>query len=549
VKRLPTLVLAAACSAAVSSSSGLTSQEPSAQQAVRHDPVVGCIVAGHFPVLDSCVDPAGKPTIAQCKAYFRGQGAPTWFSVVSKPHPTRADCYQSILLKPKKKTLTAMEFYFECLSKNAADNRTEDFTARVVDSKTECDKEKLVAAPFSNTGPVGVLGSGGGGFVGGAGSILPIAGAVGGLGAIGGALIATNNDSGGDGTSNVTTTTIPTTTTTTTTTTTSTTTTTTTTTVPLGPNRPPEITCNVRGATEGPPPLTIVMRLCGSRDPDGDDLRFEYDFGDGTIGGGSCESDAHTYSGEGSWTATACVSDRQPGPDHKKCCTFPVTAAFPPPTPTCDTIPPTVAVTDASEDGSCNITINATASDNGSVASVAFYRTQTYPTSGPTTLIGTDTSAPYSVVWSPGYLFSTQNFTAVAIDNCGNQKTSAPLSFTTGSCGEIAGAEAQAFHWTAQLEASGSAGRVSLNGALLANGPGKQEGSAQASRQENRVDAELVQGGSRPGLWRFDFSAGVAPGSVRVLAGDAVEVSDNAVVFRIAGTTGERVGFVFRPRD
>jgi hypothetical protein len=127
---------------------------------VRHDPVIGCIVAGQFPILDSCVDPAGKPTIAQCKAYFRGQGAPTWFSVVSKPHPTRPYCYQSTLLKPKKKTLTAMEFYFECLSKNTADNRTEDFTAKIADSKSECEKQKLLAAPVTNAGPVGVLGSG-----------------------------------------------------------------------------------------------------------------------------------------------------------------------------------------------------------------------------------------------------------------------------------------------------------------------------------------------------------------------------------------------------
>jgi hypothetical protein len=70
-----------------------------------------------------------------------------------------------------------MEFYFECLSKNTADNRTEDFTAKVVDSKSECEKQKLLAAPISNAGPVGVLGSGPG-FAGVAGSILPVAGAL-----------------------------------------------------------------------------------------------------------------------------------------------------------------------------------------------------------------------------------------------------------------------------------------------------------------------------------------------------------------------------------
>jgi hypothetical protein len=34
---------------------------------------------------------------------------------------------------------------------------------------------------------------------------------------------------------------------------------------------------------------------------------------------------------------------------------------------------------------------------------------------------------------------------------------------------------------------------------MLSNGPGKQQGVAQAKRGENRVDGELVQGGSRPG--------------------------------------------------
>jgi hypothetical protein len=63
------------------------------------------------------------------------------------------------------------------------------------------------------------------------------------------------------------------------------------------------------------------------------------------------------------------------------------------------------------------------------------------------------------------------------------------------------------------------------------------------------VDGEVVAGGFAAGLWRFELSEGVAPGSVRVLAGDALEVNDAAVVFRIGGTTGERVSFAFRRRD
>jgi hypothetical protein len=313
------------------------------------------------------------------------------------------------------------------------------------------------------------------------------------------------------------------------------------------------------------------MRLCGSRDPDGDDLRFEYDFGDGAGGGGSCESDAHTYSGEGSWTATACVSDRQPGADHKKCCTFQVTAAFPPPTPpSCDTIAPSVAITapPPGPNSSSTIKVAANASDNAAVVSVTFFATPTsLPSSppvrpterravrqvlpGPIT-IGTDTTAPYEVDWNTGCSFGAFNLTAEALDNCGNKTTSAPVSVLL-TCDELPGAESErslrSIQWSSQLEAAGSAGRVSLNGSLLASGPGKQQGAAQAKRDENRVDGEVVQGGSRAGLWRFELSEGVAPGSVRVLAGDALEVNDAAIVFRVGGTTGERVSFVFRPRD
>jgi hypothetical protein len=182
------------------------------------------------------------------------------------------------------------------------------------------------------------------------------------------------------------------------------------------------------------------------------------------------------------------------------------------------------------------------------VFSVEFFVEKKVPCCAGPTSIGTDFTDPYEAVFAPpGFATETYDATAKATDNCGLTTTSAPFTFSTG-CGELPG-EAQSFHWSSQLEAAGSAGRVSLNGAMLASGPGRQEGVAQTKRNQNRVDGELVQGASRPGVWRFDFSEGAAPGSVRVLAGDALEVNDNAVVFRLGGTTGERVSFVFRPRD
>jgi hypothetical protein len=187
------------------------------------------------------------------------------------------------------------------------------------------------------------------------------------------------------------------------------------------------------------------------------------------------------------------------------------------------------------------------------MVSVEFFATQTGRTPGPRLSIGiaTGPGPTYQISWSPGCVNASFDLDAVAKDNCGNTATSTPKVSVTIFCPEVPSQleSIRSLHWSSQLQAAGSAGRVSLNGGLIAIGPGKQEGVAQTRHDENRVDGEVVQGGSRPGLWRFDFSEGVAPGSVRILAGDALEVSDDAVVFRLGGTTGERVSFTFRPRD
>jgi hypothetical protein len=72
-----------------------------------------------------------------------------------------------------------------------------------------------------------------------------------------------------------------------------------------------------------------------------------------------------------------------------------------------------------------NIAIEATASDaNGTVASVAFYRG--------TTLIATDTSAPFSTTWS-NVSAGTYALTAVATDNDGATATSPEVSITVNA--------------------------------------------------------------------------------------------------------------------
>jgi regulation of enolase protein 1 (concanavalin A-like superfamily) len=88
--------------------------------------------------------------------------------------------------------------------------------------------------------------------------------------------------------------------------------------------------------------------------------------------------------------------------------------------------PPTVALTTPSAAASltapATVALTANASDaDGSVAHVAFY--------AGSTLIGTDTTAPYAATWS-GVTAGTYALTARATDNSGATTTSAPVTIT-----------------------------------------------------------------------------------------------------------------------
>jgi hypothetical protein len=92
---------------------------------------------------------------------------------------------------------------------------------------------------------------------------------------------------------------------------------------------------------------------------------------------------------------------------------------------------PSVAITSPSTGASfvapANVTINATASDSdGTVSSVAFY-------SG-STLLGTDSSSPYSFAWN-NVAIGAYTLTAVATDNAGGTRTSSPVPVTVSSSG------------------------------------------------------------------------------------------------------------------
>ncbi|MEK7609595.1 MAG: DUF4082 domain-containing protein [Patescibacteria group bacterium] len=92
-------------------------------------------------------------------------------------------------------------------------------------------------------------------------------------------------------------------------------------------------------------------------------------------------------------------------------------------------IPPTVSISSpvngATFTAPASITINATASDSdGTISSVAFYNGAT--------LLGTDTTSPYSYSWT-GVGAGTYSLTARATDNSGAVTTSGAVGVTVGS--------------------------------------------------------------------------------------------------------------------
>jgi len=132
----------------------------------------------------------------------------------------------------------------------------------------------------------------------------------------------------------------------------------------------------------------------------------------------------------------------------------PSTTPTPTPTPTPAPGAPQVTLT-VPTNGSIfvageNITLAATASDPDGVSKVEFYQG--------TTLIGTDTSSPYSIVWN-SVPKGNYNLTAKATDNTGLSNTSAVVSITvTNSPNSVNRAKGRASSLVTQTQSQTYAG-------------------------------------------------------------------------------------------
>jgi hypothetical protein len=121
-----------------------------------------------------------------------------------------------------------------------------------------------------------------------------------------------------------------------------------------------------------------------------------------------------------------------------------------------------------------------------------------------------------------------------------------------GSAGPGAGrrAVAASFGWLIQLDVPEAVGQVALNGQIVRVARGASPAQLTARGGDNLVEGQLVEGAGEPGTWRFEAQEGQAiqPGSLRVVRGDVVVVTQSAVVFRLKGQPGEQVAFSYRVR-
>lgn len=185
--------------------------------------------------------------------------------------------------------------------------------------------------------------------------------------------------------------------------------------------------------------------------------------------------------------------------------------------------------------GVCNVTVNAqTCGWNVEVfpASASSWLTLTSPSGG----TGSG-SVGYSVAL---LLLGTRSAVIRAQQNPGTNCTITQKALLAAPPGGTVALQSR-------MELPGGRGQVVLNGgsaffqqdATTARVEGAREGP-------NRIEGTVVTAGGRPGLWRFELSSGIEPGSLMVVAGQVRLVTGSSVVFQLTGKPGERVVFVFK---
>ncbi|HYN03817.1 MAG TPA: hypothetical protein VE359_15320 [Vicinamibacteria bacterium] len=546
---------------------------------------VGCIVAGKYPRLNACFAPTSS--LARARVYFRVADAPPdWYYVEMA---SDSPCHAGILPRPKKELVgRRIQYYLDAFDRSFAESRTPEAEALVVSHESECEK-KLLAAPFLRSATVAVFPSVPAGFAGGAaglGAGATAALAVGGAAVVGGGVALVT---GGGSPSTPTTTQppvgeVP-------TTTVPTTTTTTTTTTPASAFNPvfkvfDGLTLVPGDTIVGTEPLALRFDMCDSTGtlP----MRFAVEV-DGVIQRNGCYSGI-TFTTVSASTGSRGAAVRHSGatrtysvrmtiqsiaPDNEpkahRRLTVTVNSVTQPPTSGCSADTQGPVVTLAKPTGGSSyptplpypVHLEASASDattgNNGVAFVEYKIN--YP--GPEQVIlGPVTSgSPWPYGWTESavnaYLGATCTKTlevqAYAQDSCGNStysaKTQIAVTSTATFCDVATGPTASAAGATilSELGVPGGAGQVVANGEAAFPRAGRSSLAVRLEPRGNRVEGTLVEARSA-GTWRFELGGvpGFRPESLRVVAGEVVQLAGDAVTFRLQGRPGERVVFVFR---
>ena len=109
------------------------------------------------------------------------------------------------------------------------------------------------------------------------------------------------------------------------------------------------------------------------------------------------------------------------------------------------------------------------------------------------------------------------------------------------------GASSESATLLSDLGVPGGSGQVVANDGAAFPRAGRSPITVRALPGDNRVEATLVEARSG-GTWRFELGGipGFRPDSLRVVAGEVVQLAGDSVTFRLLGKPGERVVFVFR---
>ncbi len=107
---------------------------------------VGCVVAESYPEFHACVTPSDR--VGRAQVFFRPEGTEAWYAVDLE---SDGHCLSALLPKPKA-SLAAFEYYVGAVDTDfdqvavPATAPDDVFTARVVRSAGDCDKDRRVAA-------------------------------------------------------------------------------------------------------------------------------------------------------------------------------------------------------------------------------------------------------------------------------------------------------------------------------------------------------------------------------------------------------------------